>query len=304
MIGAWASPFPDRGEPSVRAIGVDWSGARDPEAQRRHVWLAVVDGGELTELSAGRTRRETIEWLVNDGERRGPGVGVRTIAGLDFSFGFPAWFARAQGCGTGPDSWYLAALLGETWLRDCRQPFFGGRGTRRPVGAELYRETERRVAAMARVFPKSIFQLSGPGAVGPGSLRGMPLLTEVRARGWAVWPFDAATSCTVAEVYPAFAVGRRDLASVATPEGRRCYADDRWPGCSARWPALVTSRDAFDAAAAAFFVAGSAGVPPPPAPFGSVAALEGEIWGVPVPASRPPGSGRGSNAFSEGSGGP
>ena len=46
------------------------------------------------------------------------------------------------------------------------------------------------MASVPGLSPKSIFQLAGPGAVGPGSLRGMPLLTTLRDRGFAVWPFD------------------------------------------------------------------------------------------------------------------
>ena len=53
-------------------------------------------------------------------------------------------------------------------------------------------------------FPtaKSVFQLVGNGQVGAGSVRGMPLLRTLRAAGFAVWPFDAASDRTVLEIYP------------------------------------------------------------------------------------------------------
>src|SRR5215475_2313017 len=49
---------------------------------------------------------------------------------------------------------------------------------------------------------KSIFQLVGSGQVGPGSVRGMPLLSVLRVAGFAVWPFDAPGDRTVMEIYP------------------------------------------------------------------------------------------------------
>jgi len=247
------------------------------------VWVAVVEDGELVRLTAGRTRDETVEHLAAEAAQPGrDGEPVTTVAGLDFSFGFPAWFALEHGCEDGPASWRLAAERAEEWLADCPPPFFGARGAKRPPGVELFRATERRLATEARVHPKSIFQLAGPGAVGPGSLRGMPLLLALRAAGWAVWPFDAVGERTVAEVYPAFAVGRRDLRAVTTPEGRARVADAALAGTARRFPGLVGSRDAFDAVAAAFLVARSATGPVPPPPDGR-AALEGEIW---VPANR------------------
>jgi PAS domain-containing protein len=256
----------------VRTAGVDWSGARAVEAQRRHIWVAVVEDGELVELSAGRTREETVEHLVATAARPAAGGAVpATVAGLDFSFGFPEWFARAHGCGDGPASWALAARDGEGWLRDCAPPFFGARGTRRPPGVELFRRTERDLAGGAGMSPKSIFQLAGPGAVGPGSLRGMPLLTALRARGWAVWPFDAFGRRTLVEVYPALAARRLDPVAgrgtdpsrmripVADAPGRRRFVDALRPGMARAWPAAVESRDAFDAVVAAFWLAELAG---------------------------------------------
>ena len=79
----------------------------------------MVEGGELVELSAGRTREETVEHLVALAARPAPdgtvpdGTVPAFVAGLDFSFGFPEWFARAHGCADGPASWALAARDGE-----------------------------------------------------------------------------------------------------------------------------------------------------------------------------------------------
>jgi hypothetical protein len=263
---------PLRPAPSTRFVAVDWSGARDEAAQRRHIWTATVVGGELADLHAGCTREETVEHLLGLGAG-----GLPVVAGLDFSFGFPAWFARAHGCTTGPDAWALAEGAADEWLRGCPPPFFGARGTRRPPGTELFRATEHAVRRAYGLAPKSVFQLAGPGTVGVGSLRGMPFLRRFRAAGWAVWPFDEPTERTVVELYPALAVGRS--AAVASPEGRRGFLDARIPGISTAWPATLPSRDAFDATVAAFLLAGPARFPHPECVSGgALASLEGAIW--------------------------
>ncbi|GIU89371.1 MAG: hypothetical protein KatS3mg010_0470 [Acidimicrobiia bacterium] len=52
-------------------------------------------------------------------------------------------------------------------------------------------------------FPaKSVFQCVGAGQVGPGSVRGMPLLAVLAERGFAIWPFDSAGTRTAIEIYP------------------------------------------------------------------------------------------------------
>jgi hypothetical protein len=42
----------------------------------------------------------------------------------------------------------------------------------------------------------------GNGQVGPGSVRGMPLLLQLRDAGFAIWPFDAVSDRTAFEIYP------------------------------------------------------------------------------------------------------
>ncbi len=121
-------------EPETRFVAVDWSGARDLPSQRERIWVAVVEGGELVELSAGRTRDETVDYVAALATAADPAV-----VGLDFSFGFPEWFAREHGCDDAAGVWQLAAERGDEWLRACPAPFFGLRGTRRPVGVELFR---------------------------------------------------------------------------------------------------------------------------------------------------------------------
>jgi hypothetical protein len=64
------------------------------------------------------------------------------------------------------------------------------------------------VAELTGARPKSVFQLVGAGQVGPGSIRGMPMLRRLRARGFAVWPFDPFSMPLVVEIYPRVFTGK------------------------------------------------------------------------------------------------
>ena len=69
---------------------------------------------------------------------------------------------------------------------------------------------------------KSIFQLVGNGQVGAGSVRGMPFLARLRAEGFAIWPFDAASARTVFEIYPtAMRAAMPDAASMSVRDEPR-----------------------------------------------------------------------------------
>jgi hypothetical protein len=166
--------------PTVFAI--DWSGARRPQG----IWLAAVRDGELVDSSPVATREEVIAALA-----RHP---APVIAGFDFSFSVPAWFAGELGCATVEQVWERAATDGERWLHPTL-PFWRNRCAVPP---------ERRFRRCERRFPtaKSVFQLVGNGQVGAGSVRGMPLLAELRRAGYAIWPFDGAGSKTALEIYP------------------------------------------------------------------------------------------------------
>lgn len=167
-------------DPTV--IAVDWSGAR----RAKGIWLAVVRGGELVESRAVRTRDEAVAY-VRDFEEP-------FVAGFDFSFSVPEWFAREHGCVTIDDVWALAADAGEQWLAPSA-PFWRARCDV-PV--------ERRFRRCETRYPsaKSIFQLVGNGQVGAGSVRGMPFLADLRSAGIAIWPFDAPSDRTAFEMYP------------------------------------------------------------------------------------------------------
>ncbi|HEY2430634.1 MAG TPA: hypothetical protein VGI06_16985 [Acidimicrobiales bacterium] len=250
---------------------MDWSGARDAAVQRRTIWVAEASGGELRSLTAGRTRAETVDHLLGVADDQ-------TLIGLDFAFSFPAWWVRACGADDGPAMWEVAAARGEEWLAECPPPFWGRPGRRRPVagagrpeaggpeagGPEAGRSEWRRTELAGppgAARPKSVFQVGGAGAVGTGSIRGMPDLARLRAAGMAVWPFDggpfsatngARGAPAVAEVYPRWCTGPVVKSRAAA---RAAHIATRWPGVA---PALATlaaaSEDAFDAACTALLL--------------------------------------------------
>jgi hypothetical protein len=86
--------------------------------------------------------------------------------------------------------------------------------------------------------------MGGAGAVGTGSIRGIPFLSRMRREGCVVWPFDDPRDPLLIEIYPRILTGPVVKSS---HEDRSAYLN--------RWPALTThirsraaaSEDAFDA---------------------------------------------------------
>jgi hypothetical protein len=254
-------------------VAIDWSGAANEVAQRRHIVAATVRDGRVLDVTAGRTRSELARWL----EATLTSGASPMFVGLDFSFAVPEWFARSRGCKSIDDVWTLVAEHGERWLADCAPPFWGRPATRCRVDTSgRYRACEQRLRARRRQ-PKSVFQIGGAGAVGTGSLRGMPWLAWLRARGFAIWPFDEVGAHTALEVYPSM------FAKVATHDSAgRSEHLARLPstvlGARER-AAAIASDDAFDAVVSALAMwerrdeLSSLQVA-----TDVTAALEGEIW--------------------------
>jgi hypothetical protein len=171
-------------------VAIDWSGARSPSAQRAHIWRCVVRDGDVVELAAGLTREETIAWVRT--------LEPPVVVGLDFSFGFPAWFATEHGCRDLADAWELASGEALARLEKCAPPFWRAKGTR---GDEPALRATEIAARRQGLRPESIWKLVGPSQVGAGSVRGMPHLAGL-AHEWSVWPLDDATDRLIVEVYP------------------------------------------------------------------------------------------------------
>ena len=178
---------------SARVIAVDWSGAL--RGAERRIWLAEVRDGRVSRLEHGRSR-DAIESHLIDETVRDPHV----IIGLDFAFSMPAWFLREHGFASAPALWaHVASGGGEAWLDACEPPFWGRAGKRRPAPDPLRPQLRR---CEVGIGAKPVFQVGGAGAVGTGSLRGMPMLHRLRERGFRIWPYDDSGWPLVVEIYP------------------------------------------------------------------------------------------------------
>lgn len=223
----------------MEVVAVDWSGAAQNAAER--IWLAHVVDGELVALRNGRTRHQVTADLAALRSQSPHGL----VVGLDFSFSFPSWFMEEQRCATVDDMWQLAARVGETWLSDCSPPFWGRPGKLRPELPAHFRRAEASIST-GGISPKSVFQIGGAGAVGTGSIRGMPHLRQLRTAGFSIWPFDPASRWTVLELYPRLCTGPVHKSNLAQ---RARYLDaSPWKVPGGFATSIVGSEDAFDAA--------------------------------------------------------
>src|ERR1700722_945061 len=168
-----------------RFLAVDWSGRATLAGQRRHIFIASWHAGAIT-LASGYTHEDVCALLLSAATQT-PDL----VVGLDFAFSFPAWWLREQGCADARALWQVAAKEGERWLREGREPFWGRPGQRCPLQHHApewrgFRHTDLALRA------KSPFQIGGAGAVGTGSIRGMPMLARLYQAGFHLWPFQAA----------------------------------------------------------------------------------------------------------------
>ncbi len=225
-----------------RVIAVDWSGAQT--GAKSKIWLAEVCSGRLTRLEAGRDREELIAYLI-DIASTDPDL----VVGLDFAFSFPSWFGKGNGATSIKEVWDLVSKKGEGWLSDCKPPFWGRRGCTKPNDLEFFRCTEKFAAEQKGVNPKSVFQIGGAGAVGTGSIRGMPYLAKLAKERFSIWPFHEARAPLVIEIYPRLLTGpvnRSDFDEREKHLAKQCPEIDCEFACKA-----ASSEDAFDAAVSA-----------------------------------------------------
>ena len=222
---------------------MDWSGAATGSAT--HIWLAHVIDGELVTLRNGRRRQEVVDDLIALRARASDGL----VVGLDFSFSFPAWFLRAHSCPTVGEFWEMVERDGERWLAECTSPFWGRPGRPRPELREAHLRRAEASIAVGGISPKSVFQIGGAGAVGTGTIRGIPHLRRLQANGFSIWPFDPASPWTVMEIYPRLCTG--PVKKSSREHRRRYFAEAPWSVAPTFTTAIVESEDAFDAAISA-----------------------------------------------------
>ena len=251
----------------MRIVAVDWSGKATRADES--LWRAEVCDGKLTELRNGLDRDELVAMLVALGEEE-----PRMVIGLDFAFSFPAWWCVEEGWSCGENVWAAMASRGEGLLAACEAPFWGRAGKRNPhPEARLYRRTE---SDDHTARPKSVFQIGGAGAVGTGSIRGMPHLLTLARAGFGIWPFSEGWP-RVAEIYPRALTGRVNKSRWST---RHAYLLERFPGQPRDLlERAAGSEDAFDAAVSALVMSEHEAelrlrVPPIDPPY----EIEGRIW--------------------------
>lgn len=254
----------------TRTLAIDWSGAA--RGARNKIWLAEVSGGQLTRLECGRTRRQITEHLAEEA-RRDPNL----IVGLDFAFSFPVSFLKERGLSDALALWDLATDQGEAWLKTCDPPFWGRPGCPRPSGGDQWRRTEGVVRDRTKAQPKSVFQVGGAGAVGTGSIRGMPVLADLARAGFSIWPFHGAKPPLVVEIYPRLLTG---AVVKNDPVERATYLARDLPELSEEHVRLAaSSEDAFDAAVSAVVMARhTAEILALPPARDETERLEGAIW--------------------------
>jgi hypothetical protein len=246
-------------------IAIDWSGRKGPD-QKKHIWAGVWRRGRV-ELHSGRTRDQLRDWLIEFSMRQ-----KKLVVGVDFCFSYPAWFLRELGAGSAIEFWdAVRAHHGDHWLSDaCEDMRFWGRPRKKPpefcgpFGADrMLRLADREcklacyiadaveAAKVKGIAPKSPFQIGGAGAVGTGTLRGIPYLPELRDAGFSIWPFDKPRLPMLLEIYPRLLTGP---VRKSVREERVRYLKERMPPGVLTNEALAqaeNSEDAFDAAVSA-----------------------------------------------------
>jgi hypothetical protein len=254
----------------MRAIAVDWSGAT--HTARSHIWLAEAEApGQLLRLECGRDRDELCAHLLSL-----PSDGL--VVGLDFAFSFPVWFLENLAVLSAPELWAHVTCYGEAWLAACEPPFWGRPGRHRPaLEHPAFRRTDLAVPSTRGIVPKSIFQVGGAGAVGTGSIRGMPLLHRLHTRGATIWPFSNGASPTLVEIYPRLMTGPVHKSDASA---RKQLLASRYPNLAPEHRQLASdSEDAFDAAASALvMIEHVADLTTLPDEMDSVVRMEGHIW--------------------------
>ncbi|WP_417604674.1 gephyrin-like molybdotransferase Glp [Primorskyibacter flagellatus] len=214
-----------------RVAILDWSTAGKPRLGKDSIWLGIVDSAGVTaENLPTRTEAEArLETLIAETLAGGQ----RLLLGVDFNLGHPAGFARhltgearaqavwawlAARVVDGPDNahnlLHVAAEAnaafpgqGPFWGNARKADIPGLPRTRPdlPEGLAAARKAETSATGPG-ARPKSVWQLSGAGAVGAQGLMGMAMVHRLRARfagQLAVWPFEPTDAAvTVAEVYP------------------------------------------------------------------------------------------------------
>ncbi|MEI6497153.1 MAG: cobalamin biosynthesis protein CbiG [Actinomycetota bacterium] len=202
-------------------VVVDWSANSTSKTGRDSIWIAAVGTHDLTEFSlvnpsTRAAAEQHLAHLIADA------AGSRVLVGCDFSFGYPAGFARAIGhtgdapwatiwahladelvdepdnsnnrfavasrlnasISTGPGPFWgtTAAAYISPTLRRTKAPGFP-HATRHPDRPALQEfRVVEQVLRASGLRPSSSWQLAGAGCVGSQALTGIAMLARLRRR--------------------------------------------------------------------------------------------------------------------------
>lgn len=225
-----------------RVFGVDWSG--DKRNARRKIWIAEVSGDRVVRLENGRRGDEITNFFQSEARRD-----KNFVVGFDFAFSFPITYCQSLKAGDAYHVWKTVAAEGEEWLSRCNTPFWGKPGRKRQEGVVPFRRTELTITSKTGATPKSVFQIGGAGAVGTGSVRGMPILKRLYDSGFSIWPFTDAACPLVVEIYPRLLTGPVNKSSPICREEYLARLQFNLP--KPFYDCACSNEDAFDAAVSA-----------------------------------------------------
>ena len=263
----------------TRVIAIDWSGDKKHAAEK--IWAAVVEDGCLVDLFNGRNREEIRDYLI-EAAASDPNL----IVGLDFAFSMPQSFVgmlRHPPIVDATELWKgIQDSWGEEWLGGTHPRFWG----RVPRDSASSRDQDLRLTESALrdrrgkpLIPKSVFQTGGVGAVGTGSIRGMPILFDLHAAGFCIWPFTGprAARPVAVEIYPRLFIGN---VRKSDPKQRREHVEQLLADYDRTMLNLAScSEDSFDAACSAMAMWEAVGdLETLPDVGNGILRMEGIIW--------------------------
>lgn len=212
-----------------RIAVVDWSAAsapprRTPKADAIWIGLADSTGVTTTYHPSRHLAEQAIVALIAQTRQAGESL----LIGVDFALGYPTGFAprltgEARACAVwrwlaGQITDSPANLNNRFVVADAINRQFGGQGPfwghpqsqsfahlspRKTVDYPALGLSERRQVEQVVPRAQPVWKLFTTGSVGGQSLMGLPMIHRLATQhGASVWPFEAPSSVTVAEVYP------------------------------------------------------------------------------------------------------
>lgn len=271
--------------PEVTCVGVHW--VQPKLGIPGQWWWVEIEDDAVTGVDVDLTTADAARYLK---AIEGPG-----IAGLAFCFSAPARYVLRDDVG-GPEAlWSRGEPFSHRSVKEAvtalGPPFRvveHGQPMRQPdKDPNAFRETEISAWKRTSALPSSIFDVDGTDSVGALALNGMPLISELRAGGTAIWPFqplqDGGLTCV--EIFPRSLWARlnpkEDAKSKTHPRRRAAFVKHaRESGTSINQRFAKTFEEeerAFDAFLTAWSLSrygGGVGA----IGLGDWAFLEGQIW--------------------------